>query len=256
MAAYRLTRRSGPCGSARAEDAVADQDVGHPGTAKPGRGDRPGPEHDIRRGGGQHQRRAQPPERGRLRSHSQASTSGGDDEVRQAVVVAGRLGQRRAGRGQVVQGRLDVQVQPPFGPPQPGRVHERGGAAGPDRQAHQGVADVTGSDDGHLGRGGQPRPGQAGPSRRARLPHQIVPQRAPADLEPGHRVTSGAAGGRSGVAAGPAGPPGGPCRCWCSSAVSSGRPGPGGRRLPGRGGCARARAAVRRRRGAAARRRR
>ena len=36
-------------------------------------------------------------------------------------------------------------------------------------------------------------------------------------------------------------PRGRPCWCWCSSAVSSGRPGPGGRRLPGRGGCAPAR---------------
>jgi len=39
------------------------------------------------------------------------------------------------GRHQVVQGRLDVQVQPAFGPPQLGRVHQRGVTAGPDGQA-------------------------------------------------------------------------------------------------------------------------
>ena len=64
----------------------------------------------------------------------------GDDEVRQPVVVPGRLREHRAGRGQVVERRLDVQVQPPLGPPQPGRVRDRGGTAGPDRQPHQGVA--------------------------------------------------------------------------------------------------------------------
>ena len=71
------------------------------------------------------------------------------------------------GRHQVVQGRLDVQVQPAFGPPQLGRVHQRGVTAGPDGQAHQGIAEVTGTGDRHLGRRGQPRPGQAGPPRRA-----------------------------------------------------------------------------------------
>jgi hypothetical protein len=109
----------------------------------------------------------------------------------------------------VVQGRLDVQVQPAFGPPQLGRVHKRGVTAGLDGQAHQGIGEVTGTDDRHLGRRGQPRPGQAGPPRRGRLPHQIVPQRQPADLEPGHRVTSSLAGGRSRVAAASARPPGG-----------------------------------------------
>ena len=66
--------------------------------------------------------------------YSQAEHQRRDDEVQQAVVVAGRLGQGRAGRGQVVQGRLDVQVQPAFGPPQLGRVRERGVTAGPDGQ--------------------------------------------------------------------------------------------------------------------------
>jgi len=125
------------------------------------------------------------------------------------------------GRHQVVQGRLDVQVQPAFGPPQLGRVHQRGVTAGPDGQAHQGIAEVTGTGDRHLGRRGQPRPGQAGPPRRGRLPHQIVPQRAPADLEPGHRVTSSLAGGRSGVAAAPAAARAGAARGarWRSRAV-------------------------------------
>jgi hypothetical protein len=108
------------------------------------------------------------------------------------------------GRHQVVQGRLDVQVQSAFGPPQLGRVRERGVTDG---RAHQGIAEVTGTGDRHLGRRGQPRPGQAGPPRRGRLPHQIVPQRRSANLEPGHRVTSGLAGGRSRVATAPARPP-------------------------------------------------
>jgi len=51
------------------------------------------------------------------------------------------------GRHQVVQGRLDVQVQPPFGPPQLGRMRKRGVTAGPDGQAHQGVGEVTGTGD-------------------------------------------------------------------------------------------------------------
>jgi hypothetical protein len=132
--------------------------------------------------------------------------------MQQPVVIPGRLGQRRVGGGQVVERWLGVQVQPAFGPPQLGRVRKRGVTAGPDGQPHQGVAEVADGHGRHLGGGGQPRPGQAGPPRRGRPPHQIVPQRAPADLEPGDRVTSSVAGGRSRVAAGPAGPPGG--RGW------------------------------------------
>jgi hypothetical protein len=128
--------------------------------------------------------------------------------MQQPVVIPGRLGQRRVGGGQVVERWLGVQVQPAFGAPQLGRVHERGVTAGPDGQAYQGIAEVADGHDRHLGRGGQPRPGQAGPPRRGRLPHQIVPQRAPADLEPGHRVTFSLAG-RARVAAASARPPGG-----------------------------------------------
>ena len=56
------------------------------------------------------------------------------------------------------------------------------------------------------GNRGQVRP--AAP-RWGRLPYQIVLQPAPADLKPGHRVTSSLAGGRSRVAAASGRPPGG-----------------------------------------------
>ena len=152
---------------ARAEDVVAVQHVGHAGHGEPGRGGRPGPEHQVGRGGGQHQRRAQRPERGGPAQVQPGQHERGDDEVQQPVVVAGRLGERRVDRGEVVEGWLDVQVHGPLGPPQLGGVRERGGAAGLDGQPHQGVAEVAGGDEGHLGRGGQPRPGQADPATAA-----------------------------------------------------------------------------------------
>ena len=50
-------------------------------------------------------------------------------------LISGTVSGIMPGRHQVVQGRLDVQVQPAFGPPQLGRVHQRGVTAGPDGQA-------------------------------------------------------------------------------------------------------------------------
>jgi len=153
---------------AGAEDVVAVQHVGHAGHGEPGRGGRPGPEHQVGRGGGQHQRGPQRPERGGPAQVEPGQHERGDGEVEQPVVVAGRLGERRVGRGEVVEGWLDVQVRGPFGAPQLGGVRERGGVAGLDGQPDQGVAEVSDDDGGYFHRGGQPRPGQADPPAAAR----------------------------------------------------------------------------------------
>ncbi len=158
----------GPVRAARAEDVVADQDVSHARDGEPRRGDGPGPEDQVRRGGSQDQRRAQPSERGRPAQVQPGEDQRGDDEVQQPVVVAGRLRKQRVGRGQVVEGRLDVQAQPSLQSPQRGGVSERAAPAGPHGQPDQCVAGVADRDDGKLGRDGQPRPGQAGPGPAAK----------------------------------------------------------------------------------------
>jgi hypothetical protein len=75
-----------------------------------------------------------------------AEHSGGDDEVKQSVVVASGVREQRVRGGEVVEARLNAEVQPAFGPPQLRCVRKRGVAAGPQPEPDQRIGSVAGPD--------------------------------------------------------------------------------------------------------------